>query len=227
MSIDYKIGQRFNSWTVIRENGKSNRGRKAFEFQCDCGYLTTKEMNKVTSGATKECRNCSKVKFSKLREIQDLTGKRFGERVAVERFNKIKSSGNEWWYRCVCDFGHCKDVSGQNLNAGNRHNCLECNNHSWSATHRASKTREYNSWKSMIRRCTSPKSISWKDYGGRGISVEDKNWFIFDNFLLDMGIRPEGRTLDRIDNSKGYSKSNCRWATLKEQEANKRSKRIE
>ena len=82
-------------------------------------------------------------------------------------------------------------------------------------------TRTYRIWCSMWTRCTNPKAIGWKYYGGRGIKV-CKRWERFENFLKDMGVAPDDRSIDRKDNDKGYSKSNCRWATAVEQRRNRR-----
>lgn len=71
----------------------------------------------------------------------------------------------------------------------------------------------------MIARCTSPSHVRWKRYGGRGIKV-CKRWLKFENFLADMGERPEGMTLDRKDVDKDYAPSNCKWSTTKEQARN-------
>lgn len=73
----------------------------------------------------------------------------------------------------------------------------------------------------MLARCYNPNNHAYSDYGGRGIVV-DESWHTFENFYTDMGVAPEGLSLDRINNNKGYSKENCRWATPKEQGNNKR-----
>lgn len=81
---------------------------------------------------------------------------------------------------------------------------------------------EYNSWHSMVYRCTNPKSIDYQDYGGRGITVCPE-WLDFWRFLADVGPRPRGTTLDRIDNSKGYFPGNVQWSGAYTQQRNKRN----
>lgn len=89
-----------------------------------------------------------------------------------------------------------------------------------------SHTRAYVSWHNMIYRCTNPKDKKWKYYGGRGIRVCSR-WKQFDLFYKDMGDRPEGTTLDRIEGDKGYYKENCRWADRKTQQENRRLRKSE
>ena len=79
----------------------------------------------------------------------------------------------------------------------------------------------YRTWGGMVQRCTNPKTPEWKYYGGRGVTVCER-WLKFENFLADMGERPEGLTLDRRKNDGGYSKDNCRWSTHSEQMQNTR-----
>lgn len=83
-------------------------------------------------------------------------------------------------------------------------------------------TPVYQTWVGMIQRCTNQRGPGWKYYGGRGIKVCDRWLSSFENFLADMGEKPEGLSLDRINNDGNYEPSNCRWATRSEQQKNRR-----
>lgn len=84
-----------------------------------------------------------------------------------------------------------------------------------------SGTPTYQTWYDMIRRCQNAKRSDYSRYGGRGISVCDR-WLSFENFYADMGNKPDGLSIDRIDNDGDYNLANCRWATISEQSLNKR-----
>jgi hypothetical protein len=92
-------------------------------------------------------------------------------------------------------------------------------------TSRTKRSPEYHTWNGMVQRCTNPNSVIYKYYGGRGITV-DKTWRDFRQFYADMGPRPEGHTLERINNAIGYRKDNCEWRTRKDQSRNKSDNRV-
>lgn len=93
-------------------------------------------------------------------------------------------------------------------------------------THGMTNTSEYRSWHHMKGRCLNPKDYDYKNYGGRGIDI-CQDWVdSFESFYKDMGPKPSrNHSLERIDNSKGYNKENCKWATRKEQNNNQRKRR--
>lgn len=92
-------------------------------------------------------------------------------------------------------------------------------------THGITHRPTWNTWTGMIQRCHREWHQAWKNYGGRGIKVCER-WRVFANFYADMGERPDGMTLDRIDNNGDYEPGNCRWATPMEQHANRRDNRL-
>ncbi|KKK84731.1 hypothetical protein LCGC14_2780380 [marine sediment metagenome] len=157
----------------------------------------------------------------------DLTGERFGRLIVIKRVQNDKQGGAQFVCKCIC--GKEKIVGGSDLRDGNTKSCgclyNEGNNYKHGHKKKNQPSKTYQSWQSMIRRCTDSNDIKYSIYGGRGITVCNR-WRKFENFLEDMGEVPKDRQIDRIDNNKGYCKSNCRWATRKEQARNKRNNRL-
>lgn len=130
--------------------------------------------------------------------------------------------------RCVC--GKVKSVNSRTLRTGASRSCGCKRKPLMNATRPSSylwQRVEWVAWKSMVHRCTSPKAKSYAGYGGRGITVCDR-WLGPDgyaNFLADMGPRPDGQSLERLDVDKGYSPENCTWIPRASQADNKRQSR--
>jgi len=129
---------------------------------------------------------------------------------------------------CLCSCGKRKSVKAFRLITGHTRSCGCLRSDTFSevnSTHRegsaSKRSKEYITWVNMVQRCSNPNTKHYRNYGERGITVCHR-WSKFENFLEDMGRRPVGCSLDRIDVNAGYSPSNCRWATADQQINNQR-----
>lgn len=140
----------------------------------------------------------------------DLTGNKYGTLTVLE-YAERKNNATYW--KCLCDCGNVRVVDHSTLK---RSKVCHCNRsmHGHKRGRKVSPT--YHTWQGMKARCRNPNHKNYHTYGGRGITYTPR-WEKFENFLEDMGERPEGMTLDRIDNDKGYYKENCRWVNQQTQ----------
>lgn len=153
----------------------------------------------------------------------ELTDKKFGSLTAawpVGRQNK-----SIVWL-CFCNCGKTRFVKANNLKGGLTSSCGCAKNkpriHGHASGGEPSPT--YKTWGHMKQRCLNPKTIQYGDYGGRGITICDRWVHSFENFLVDMGLKPDGKSLDRINVQGNYEPSNCQWASISDQQKNKRKK---
>lgn len=151
-----------------------------------------------------------------------LAGRVFGRWTVVKQVPRPASrrqAGSFWMVRCTC--GNTEIRSGGHLNAGRGNSgCLMCRSHGATI---GKMTPEYQSWRGMRERCLNPKHASYANYGGRGIRVCAEWLHSFAAFRSDMGVRPRGHSLDRINSDGPYNRSNCRWADARTQARNSRN----
>jgi len=165
------------------------------------------------------------------KRVVDETGNRHGRLVVIAR---AWTKGRWTTWECLCDCGETIEVRGHRLRNGHTKSCGCLRREQRTAfgesrsTHGHSfvggkETPTYSSWHSMKQRCLNPKATKWKHYGARGVRVCERWRISFENFLADMGERPAGKTLDRIDPDGNYEPGNCRWATMVQQRHNRRT----
>lgn len=224
-------GMRFGKWLVIKRG--ENKGKEVrWVCKCDCGNVKTVSAASLKKGTSTNC-GCEK--------IVDLSGKRFGKLLVIEKAERhITESGQsvQMW-RCICDCGNETIVRHSNLQSGNTISCGCYHNEKFGDINRShnlsNKSHLYGVWKTMKDRCYREKSKSYKNYGGRGISVCDEwrnDYKAFYDWSMKNGYKEEQNengvnilSIDRIDNDGNYEPSNCRWVTADIQAKNKRRKK--
>lgn len=208
-----RVGDKFGRLTVA-EIFKDSTGYRA-KCVCDCGAITYPYKGNLRRGLSKSC-GCLQ------RDVRRAWVPKFTQEEIVQRRKEYRRSRPECSYEgCfkprvaygLCNLHYVRLRKGADLAVPAR------------PVHRRTSTTEYNIWSGMKARCLNPGIKAYASYGGRGITVCDE-WMEFEKFYEDMGPRPEGMSLDRIDNNKGYSKDNCRWATRTEQSRNRRDNHI-
>jgi len=213
------IDRIFGKWTVLAYFPEKKPG-KYYECLCSCGMIMIKAGTELRAGRSTRCKDCMyREMYDPDREI----GKRYGKWKVLE-FTGMHKGLQQFKVRCSCGFERIHSASDLRLKRSTQ--CMVCHNRAISlknVKHGMHKSKLYKVWSAMLARCNNPNSTSYKWYGARGIKV-CKSWEKFANFYKDMGDQPKGLTLDRINNNKGYCKSNCRWVTHQENCQNRRKK---
>ena len=149
-------------------------------------------------------------------------GKKFG-RWTVVSHAPTQRNGRHVIARCDC--GTERNVVARDVETGKSKCCPSCSGKTHGHTRAGWQSPTYLTWHGMIQRCTNVKHSSYAKYGGRGILVCDQ-WLQFDAFIADVGLRPDGKTLDRVNVNGNYEPSNVRWATRSEQARNRRDTKL-
>lgn len=156
--------------------------------------------------------------------MKEIEGNRYGKLIALKR-TEIKDKKGNYYYLCECDCGAQKNILRCHLVTGKIRSC-GCLHKGINATHNDSGSLEYSSYSSMIGRCYNKNNAKYPIYGGRGIKVCDRWLESYSNFLEDMGRKPIGTSIDRINNDGNYEPLNCRWASASTQSRNRSNTKI-
>lgn len=203
------IGKTFGNWFVI-SGPEIIKKKKYYLCRCNCGNEINVRDDALIKANSKFCMKC------RHHDKKINSGDKFGSWTVIQ---EVEAKEKRKHYIVKCDCGTIKILKGIRLRFGDSLKCRKCG----STKHSMAYSKTYYTWESMIQRCISPNNTNYKHYGARGIRVTE-SWLIFSNFLADMGERPEGLELDRIDNDGNYEKSNCRWITHQENLLNKKRK---
>lgn len=207
-------GMQFGEWVVLKQVKVQGSSARHFECKCSCGTIKTLRADMLKQKRSTRCRACRDKDM--YHDPNEFLNKKFGRYLVLKQALGNHSRS----FECQCECGKITIISASILKNNKSKSCQRCN----VLIHGMDGTPTYRSWLSMKKRCTDPKWEGYYRYGGRGITFHE-SWNNFVNFFKDMGIRPKGKQLDRINNNGNYEPGNVKWSTPKEN-SNNRNKRV-
>lgn len=217
--VEIRAGEVFGLWTTL-EDYVTGSGR--IFCRCECGNKQYNDIGPLRDGKPRSCGCVTPARGRRYAAAGPYlrAGEVYGRLTVLEDVRHAKDLA-----RCSCECGGETEKRAYAIKGGNTRSC-GCMRRENNLTHGLSGHPLYQIWHNMIQRCTNPDDQGWENYGGRGITVCERWQGLPDgllNFAADMGERPPGFSLDRLDNDKGYEKDNVAWNNAKRQAANRRS----
>jgi len=232
--IQIAPGMRFGRLTVIGRAGSSPSGEARWKCRCDCGNFSQPLASSLRRGTTQSC-GCYHKEITRKRFARDLAGQKFGRLTVLYRAGRSRNGSIIW--RCRCDCGQEIESRAAVLGTNTKScGCLQREQTAQRAYRHGDarsndkKSPLYVCWCNIKTRCLKPKDRRFKNYGGRGITIAPQwvdDFRAFRDYInQNLGPKPNGCTLDRVDNDQGYFPGNLRWSTRSEQNENQRRSKI-